>query len=322
MWSYKSLAISTTFALVVATGSNAQELVRVAEPNWSSARAMAGLIKVIIEDKLGGQAEIVPSTNAVIYAGMDRGKGDIDVHPDVWLPNQSNFTNEYVDTKGTVVLSKGSYDGFSAFCAPREFAEANNITSVFDLATPEAAALMDRDGDGMGDIWVGAPGWASTKINSVKVRDYGITNFFTPIEAEEEVATASISDALNKNEGYAFYCYAPHYNWFVFDMLRLDEPEHDPANYNMKQPTEDPNWFENSSVASADKPKTIHVGYSKTLETRTPIIAAFLSNIDMDTDTVNNFTHEIVVLQRNSEDVAREWVAANSDTVDGWLGLN
>lgn len=322
MWSYKSLVISTTFALVAATSSNAQELVRVAEPNWSSARAMAGLIKVIIEDKLGGQAEIVPSTNAVIYAGMDRGKGDIDVHPDVWLPNQSNFTNEYVDTKGTVVLSKGSYDGFSAFCAPREFAEANNISSVFDLATPEAAALMDRDGDGMGDIWVGAPGWASTKINSVKVRDYGITNFFTPIEAEEEVATASISDALNKNEGYAFYCYAPHYNWFVFDMLRLDEPEHDPANYNMKQPTEDPNWFENSSVASADKPKTIHVGYSKTLETRTPIIAAFLSNIDMDTDTVNNFTHEIVINQRNSEDVAREWVAANSDTVDGWLGLN
>ncbi|MEO0773686.1 MAG: glycine betaine ABC transporter substrate-binding protein [Pseudomonadota bacterium] len=319
---FKTFAISATLSLSTAVGAYAQELVRIAEPNWASGRAMAGLIKVIVEDKLGGQAELVPGTNAVIFAGMDRGKGEIDVHPDVWLPNQSNFTDEYVDANGTVALSGGNYEGFSAFCAPREFAEENNIKTVFDLATPEVAALMDRDGDGMGDIWVGAPGWASTKINSVKVRDYGITNFFTPIEAEEEVATASISDALNKGEGYAFYCYAPHYNWFVFDMVRLEEPAYDPANYDMKQPAEDANWFENSRVETADKAKTIHVGYSRSLETRTPTVADFLSKIDMDTETVNNFTHEIVVKQRSSEEVAREWVDANPDIVDGWLGLN
>jgi ABC-type proline/glycine betaine transport system substrate-binding protein len=28
---------------------------------------------------------------------MDQGKGDIDVHPDVWLPNQEAFTNKYAD---------------------------------------------------------------------------------------------------------------------------------------------------------------------------------------------------------------------------------
>ena len=319
---FRTLAISTALTLTTAVGAFAQELVRVAEPNWASGRAMAALIQVIIEDELGGQVELVPGTNAVIFAGMDRGRGEIDVHPDVWLPNQSNFTDEYVDTNGTVALSNGSYEGFSAFCAPREFAEENNIASVFDLATPEAAALMDRDGDGMGDIWVGAPGWASTRINSVKVRDYGITNFFEPIEAEEEVATASIADALNRGEGFAFYCYVPHYNWFVFDMVRLDEPEFDPALYDMRQPGEDANWFENSRVETADEAKTIHVGYSLSLETRVPEVAAFLANIDMDTETVNNFTHEIVVMERASQDVAREWVAAHRDIVDGWLGLN
>ena len=321
MLKLKTIALSAAMALP-SGALLAQDVVRIAEPNWASGRAMAGLIKVIVEDKLGGQAELVPGTNAVIFKAMDRGKGEIDVHPDVWLPNQSNFTDEYVDANKTVALSEGNYEGFSAFCAPREFAETHNIKTVFDLAKPEVAALMDRDGDGMGDIWVGAPGWASTKINSVKVRDYGITNFFTPIEAEEEVATASISDALNKGEGYAFYCYAPHYNWFVFDMVRLEEPEYDPAKYDMKQPAEDNNWFENSKVTTGDKPKTIHVGYSKSLENRTPSVADFLAKIDMDTETVNNFTHEIVVKQRSSEDVAREWIAANSDRVDTWLGLN
>ncbi|GAB5468461.1 MAG: glycine betaine ABC transporter substrate-binding protein [Rhodospirillales bacterium] len=317
----KTLALSAALTAVGATGLLAQEVVRVAEPNWASGRAMASLIKVVIEDKLGGQAELVPGTNAVIFAGMDRGKGEIDVHPDVWMPNQENFTKEYVDQNDTVALSDNSYAGFSAFCAPREFAEKHNIKSVFDLATPEAAAAMDRDGDGMGDIWLGAPGWTSTNQNTVKARDYGITNFFQPIVAEEEVATASISDAINKGEGFAFYCYAPHYNWFVFDMVRLDEPAFDPAKYTMVNPNEDPEWFEKSSITTADREKAIHVGYSRSLETRAPDVAAFLAKIAMDTDTVNNFTNEIVVKQRDPQEVAREWVAANGDRVDSWLGL-
>ncbi len=310
-------------ALILATLANAgaQSLVRIAEPNWASGRAIAGLIKVVIEDKLGGAAELVPGTNAVIFKAMDRGKGEIDVHPDVWLPNQSNFTTEYVDERNTVALSNHSYDGIAGFCVSRAFSEAHGIRSVFDLATPEAAALTDRDGDGMGEIWVGAQGWASTKANSVKVRDYGITNFFEPIIAEEEVASASIKDAINKGEGYVFYCYAPHFNWFIFDMVMLEEPEFEDAKYKMIQPAEDPDWFEKSKITTGDKPKTIHVGYSKTLEQRVPSIANFLSNIALDTETVNGWTHEIVVLKRDSQEVARAWVAENAERVDRWLGL-
>jgi len=299
----------------------AQELVKIAEPNWASGRAIAGLIKVIIDDRLGGKSELVPGTNAVVFKAMDRGKGEIDVHPDIWLPNQANFTSEYVDANKTVALSKSNYEGRAGFCLSRKFSEKHNIKSVTDLATPEAAALMDRDGDGMGDFWVGAPGWASTKANLVKVRDYGIGNFFKPIQAEEEIATASISDAINKGEGFAFYCYAPHYNWFVFDMVMLEEPAFDADKYKMVQPAEDPKWFENSKIETGDKAKSIHVGYSKTLESRVPAIAEFLSNIALDTETVNGWTHEIVVKKRDSQEVAREWVAKNSSRVDGWLGL-
>lgn len=317
----KTLILSAALLASTTAGALAQEVVKVAEPNWASGRAVAGLIKVIIEDKLGGKAELVPGTNAVIFKAMDRGKGEIDVHPDVWLPNQANFTDEYVDRNKTVVLGNGSYAGFSAFCAPKQFAADNNIKTVFDLATPEIAAKMDRDGDGLGDIWIGAQGWASTKINSVKVRDYGVTNFFKPMIAEEEVATASIADAMNKGEGFAFYCYAPHYNWFVFDMTRLEEPAFDPAKYDMKQPAEDPKWFENSKITTGDKEKEIRVAYSKTLEDRTPAVASFLSKVDLDTETVNNWTHEIVIKKRESVEVAREWVAANPARVDGWLGL-
>ena len=175
----KGTGFAAALAMTAAGAVTAQETINVAEPNWASGRAISALIKVIVEDRLGGVSEQVPGTNAVIFAAMDRGKGEIDVHPDVWLPNQTNFTSEYVDANGTVAMSQNNYAGRAGLCISRAFGEKHNVKTVEDLATPEIAALMDRDGDGMGDIWVGAPGWASTKANLFKVRDYGIGNFFT-----------------------------------------------------------------------------------------------------------------------------------------------
>jgi glycine betaine/proline transport system substrate-binding protein len=313
--------LCAVMAVALAAPIQAQEVVNIAEPNWASGKAIAGLIKVIIDTKLGGKSELVPGTNAVVFKGMDRGKGEIDVHPDVWLPNQANFTSEYVDDKKTVALSKKSYKGRAGFCVSKAFSAKYKVKSIFDIATPEMAKLMDRDGDGKGDIWVGAAGWASTKLNLVKVRDYGVGNFFKAIETEEEIATAAIKSSMDKGEGYAFYCYSPHYNWFLFDMVMLEEPTYDPVKYKMVQPTEDPKWFEKSKITTGDSEKSIHVGYSKSLEKRTPSVAKFLSNIDLDTTTVNGWTYEIVVKKRDSQDVAREWIGKNSARVDRWLGL-
>ena len=77
---------------------------------------------------------------------------------------------------------------------------------------------MDSDGNGKGEMWIGAPGWASANVNEVKTRDYGLLDFIDPIRAEESVKTARIKDSIAKGEGYAFYCYKPHAVWFMFDV--------------------------------------------------------------------------------------------------------
>ncbi len=113
---------------------------------------------------------MVPGNNATIFQAMDQGKGDIDGHPDVWLPNQESFTNKYVVGTGTVSLSKNHYIGNQGFCVSNDFAN-NNITDITDLGHPEVAAKMDSDGNGKSEMWIGAPGWASANVNEVKVRD-------------------------------------------------------------------------------------------------------------------------------------------------------
>ncbi|MEM7211149.1 MAG: glycine betaine ABC transporter substrate-binding protein, partial [Pseudomonadota bacterium] len=180
---------------------------------------------------------------------------------------------------------------------------------------------MDSDGNGKGEMWIGAPGWASANVNEVKVRDYGLMDFIEPVRAEESVKTARVKDSIAKDEGYAFYCYKPHAIWYMFDVVMLSEPTHDPEKYKMVQPSDSPNWKDESFVASKDALKNVQIAWAKTLGDRSPAIAEFFGRFNLKADDVSSFAFEISGNGREPADVAKEWVAANSERVDAWLGL-
>ena len=264
---------------------------------------------------------MVPGNNATIFQGMDQGKGDIDVHPDVWLPNQESFTKKYVDGAGTVELSKNPYEGNQGFCVPEKFGKENKITDIADLGRPDVAMKMDSDGNGKGEMWIGAPGWASANVNEVKVRDYELLSFIEPIRAEESVKTARVKDAIAKNEGYAFYCYKPHAIWYMFDVYMLTEPKFDPTKYVMVQPSDSPDWYQESKVHTKDALKKVQIAWSKSLRERSPAIVEFFERFSLTADDVSNFAYEISGKGRDAAEVASEWIANNPERVDAWLGL-
>ena len=314
-------AFLSSAALALSASAISAEEVKIGVPSWTGAQAIAHLLGAVVESKIGGTVEYVPGNNATIFQAMDQGKGDIDVHPDVWLPNQESFTNKYVKDAGTVTLSTNSYAGNQGYCVSKQFAEEFNITDIADLGRPEVAAAMDSDGNGKGEMWIGAPGWASANVNEVKVRDYGLLDFIEPIRAEESVKTARVKDSIAKGEGYAFYCYEPHAIWYMFDVVMLTEPTHDPAKYKMIQPSDSANWYDESYVASKDALKQVQISWSLSLEDRSPAIAEFFSRFSLEANDVSSFAYEISGKGREPADVAKEWIEANPDRVDAWLGL-
>jgi glycine betaine/proline transport system substrate-binding protein len=124
---------------LAAPAVSAAEKVNIGVPSWTGAQAIAHLLKEVVESRIGGEAGLVPGNNATIFQGMGQGKGDIDVHPDVWLPNQESFTKKYVDEEKTVTLSSNPYEGNQGFCVSKEFGEANKITDIADLGRPDVA---------------------------------------------------------------------------------------------------------------------------------------------------------------------------------------
>ena len=306
---------------LISTPAIGGERVNIGSPSWTGAQAIASLLQAVVVERIGGQAELVPGSNATIFQAMDQGKGDIDVHPDVWLPNQEAFTKKYVDGEKTVTLSQHPYEGNQGFCVSKQFGKKYSITDIADLGRPNVAAAMDSDGNGKGEMWIGAPGWASANVNEVKVRDYDLLPFIDPIRAEESVKTARVKDSIAKNEGYAFYCYKPHAIWYMFDVMMLTEPKYDPALYIMLQPSDSPDWYEQSKVATKDALKNVQIAWSNSLKKRSPAIVEFLERFALTADDVSSFAYEISGKGRPASEVASEWIKNNPERVDAWLGL-
>ena|SRR5210317_274094 len=316
----KSTLVAGLISIFVSFSSFAEK-VKIGDPGWTGATAIANLLAAVVTDKMGGEAELVPGNNTAIYAAIDRGKGEIDVHPDIWLPNQEAYTNDLVP-KGTLKLSSKPYEGNQGYCVSQAFAKKMNITSIFDLGRPEVVKAMDSDGNGKGEFWIGAPAWASANVNEIKIRDYKLLEAgIEPIRANEPVKDARVKDSIAKGEGYAFYCYKPHAIWSTYDIVMLSEPKHDPAKYKMVQPNADPDWKKKSYVASKDALKQIQIGWSKSLEKKSPAITGFFKKFQLTADDVGALAYEISTKKRNPTEVAREWMKKNPKKVDAWLGL-
>jgi len=69
-----------------------------------------------------------------------------------------------------------------------------------------------------------------------------------------------------------------------------------------------------------DALKQVQIAYSNSLADRSPAIADLVKNIALTGEDVSSFAFEIEG-GKDAGDVAKAWVAANSDRVDGWLGL-
>jgi len=286
-------------------------------PNWPSVNATAHILKVAIEQNLGLDVELQNSTNPIVFEAMD--SGAMHVHPEVWMPNQQNLHDTFVQDKGTVAMNPNGVPSFQGMCVDQATADANGITSIDDLSNPDIAALFDGNGDGRGELWIGAPGWASTNVEKIRAKSYGYDQTLDLIEIDETVAYADLANAIKANEPWAGFCYSPHYVFALHDMQILEEPAYDAAKWNVVQPTDDPNWLEVSDAPVAWDTAYLHIHYAKALDDAFPSVANMLGNVDLTTDDVSEMTFALVIDKQEPLAFAEAWVAANEDAVLTWF---
>ncbi len=156
----------------------------------------------------------------------------------------------------------------------------------------------------------------------IKTRDYGLLGNNEWIRMAPGAHYAALREAVENGKGYVGYCWKPDWVWDAFGLVQLEEPENDGQGC-WKQVTqdEDPNWYENSKITCASKPKVIQIGWAKALETKAPLVAELMANIQLDIDTVTLWAYEIAGAKKDPREMISAWIAANPKRVDSWFGL-
>ena len=316
----KSLTWRRTLCAALLTAgvssSHAADVV-IGVPNWPSVAATASILKVVLEDNFGLEVELQNGTNPVIFEAMDA--GSMHVHPEVWLPNQANLHETFVKTKGTVKMSPNGVPSFQGMCVTRATADRTGITQLADLADPDMAKNFDTNGDGRGEVWIGASGWASTNVEKIRAKSYGYDQTLELIEMDETLAMAQLDAAVAQDRPHVFVCWTPHHMFGLHDLTVLKEPAHDPEKWNVTQPTDDADWLNISSAPVAWSDTYLHIHYAKALETDQPQAAQILSNLKVDAAQVSDMVFAITVEKQDPAELAKMWVEENADLVDSWL---
>ena len=310
------LALSLLVCPALATGA---ETLGVGLPDWPSAKVLANIIRVVAEQSFGLSAQMVPGTDEELFLSMDGDKGIVDIHPEVWVPNQAALVARFVEQKGTVALSDNAYEALQGMCVTRATADANGLSSVFDLADTRVARLFDSDANGKGEAWIGAKRWDSTLVERIKAHQYGYADTFDLIEAEEELTMQALDGAVALGRPFVFFCYAPHYVFVRHNLVWLTQPPHDASRWKVVRPEQDPNWLELSDVAMEWPVSKVRVAYAKRLEAKHPELVKFLRGINLKRKLVNEWTHAVAIEGEDPYRYARQWVSFNREVVESWL---
>jgi len=312
----RKTVLASTAMIAAAAPAMAEDIV-IGVPNWASVNATAHILELVIEENLGLEVGLQNGANPIVFEGMD--KGSMHVHPEVWMPNQQNLHDTYVKENQTVVMNNNPVQASQGMCVPTYIAEEYDIKSIDDLSDPDKVAIFDTDGNGTPEVWVGAPGWASTVIEKIRAKSYGYDQIFELTEFEETIAYGNLANATNAQEPWIGFCYNPHYIFVTQDLTVLEEPAHDPATWTIVQPTDDPDWLEKSEASTAWNGATLHLHYAKELEEAYPEVAALFAAYEMQPDDLSAMGKALAVDGMDAADFARQWVDANEDTVLNWL---
>lgn len=335
----KTCKISTIAVIAALAGSAAAADTRVTigELSWQGSRALEQILAQVMTEYLDADVSTISATQNALYEGMDRGDGSVDVVADMWTSSLPVQMQNYVEegSRETILLNEEPYIGYEGIYVPAYVAEEMGVTRLEQLADPEVAKMFDNDGDGLGEMWAGQPGWESTNQTIVRAKSYGFDDTMSLSQVDQAVAMAVLADAYEDKRAFAFYFWTPEWIFAKYDLVRLEEPEFNgfasedyegEANYNAEgcykiyQPSVRNDWLEASEVKCHNPPQEVHVAHSSELAERAPEISQFLTQVQFEAEDVSNVLLEMQQNGRSVEDVAADWIEQNIDMVENeWL---
>ena len=283
-----------------------EEPIRLAANPWPGSFANAAVAKVIMEDELDLNVEIVEIDQTAQWPGLS--EGEIDAALEVWVDSgQREEMEEYVE-RGTIeeigpLGAIGLIGWFTPSYVLDEYPEFETWEGlegnehVFD--TPETS------GDS-GQFLAADPSF--TQRDEHIIENLGLD--LQVIQSGSEAAQLTeVESAIDNEEPILFYFYTPHWAFNQWDLSEIELPE--PTEECLELPEEERDCGYPDDVLA----KVVNTD----LEEKSSTAYQFIDNFHMENEWQDELTFMIDVEEMEPVDAAREWLSENEERWQDWL---
>ncbi|MHA6344491.1 choline ABC transporter substrate-binding protein [Roseivivax sp. CAU 1761] len=284
--------IFTASAMVLAAGAASAQAqcdeVTFADVGWTDITATTAATTEILE-ALGYDTETKVLSVPVTYTSLSN--GDIDVFLGNWMPTMEADIRPYLED-GTVEDVKVNLEGAKYTLATNKAGADLGIASFADIAEHQDALE--------GYIYGIEPGNDGNRLilSMIEEDAFGLGEFDIR-ESSEQGMLAQVGRATERGEPIVFLGWEPH-------------PMN--ANYELTYLEGGDDYF-GPNLGGA----TVHTNVRAGFMEECPNVAALLDNLTFTLEMENQIMAAILDDGQDADEAARTWLAANPDTVKGWL---
>lgn len=284
---------------------------------WDSIMFHNGIVKKILEEGYGYEADILTGSTAAVLQGVRQ--GEIDIFMEVWTGTMKEVYEAGTEAGDLVTVGTNFSSEANGFHVPTYVIEGDPERGIEpiapDLRTVEdlknyAHIFEDPEDPDKGRFYNGPSSWAVKEIMDEKFEGYGLGEMYNNFTSGSEAAmNASIADAYEKGEAWLGYAYSPTATTALYDLTLLEEAPYDEEIYNETRMTERP-------------PQDVLIVVHTDFNDEFPDAIEFLSKYK----TTPEMTEEGVkyMLENDSADVsapktANWWLSENEDIWTEWV---
>jgi len=285
-----------------AGGASEGLTVQTTEFSWVAATLTNSIIEHVAQDNPDlGVADLETTQLDPAPAWEGAANGDVDLVTEVALPNQQPFLDgaENMELLGEVYT--GAEQGwFVPTYATEPGQPLEGLTSVAQL--PEYAEALDST------LYDADPGWVTTQQNEARLAGYEIG--FEHSTSSAAALFAQLDRAYTREEPVLVYLYQPHWVFAQYEMTQLEEPNEYVEGC----------LDEGGDGDCAMPDYAAGVAASADLQEQVPAFTDMLGRMEIPVGDMDTMIAQVDVEERDADEVAQEWVEANADVVDGWVG--
>lgn len=285
-----------------------------ADVGWDSVQVHNRIAGFILEHGYGYEVEYMPGETIPLFAGLAR--GDIDINMEVWIANQKEAYDKAINAGKVVDLGSNFPDSWQGWLVPTYMIKgdpkrgikpmAPDLRSISDL--PKYWKLFkDPEDPSKGRFFNSLPGWECTKINTKKLKFYGLDKYYNDfITGSDAALNGSMAAAFKKGKPWLGYYWAPTWPLGKYDMTPIEEPPYDKKvwdeNYGCEYPSVRVNIVVNTSLSK-----------------KAPEVVKFLKKYETTQAIANKFLAYMRVKEAKKEDAALWFLKNYEDLWSGWV---